>query len=747
MPAYLISVKYPGNLLKYADTALRIFRMPVSVLFIAMVGFYLLLTLFGVNPWLSVTGSIAYGFSSFFFLILAAGHNTQAIALAYMAPVIGGIYYAYRKNALKGALLTGFMLSLEILANHLQITYYGVLCLMVFFIVELFRSVREKSFPKFLKTTLVLIIPFVIAIGVNFGNLYNIYEYGKYSTGGKSNLVTENRDASKGLDRDYITYWSYGIDETMNLLIPDFKGGSSTPFSRDSETVKALRQNNAAAYSSQIMKYWGTQPGTDVPHYAGAIVIFLFVLGLVIVKGPEKWWLLIATVLSLMLAWGKNFMPLTNLFIDYFPGYNKFRAVTMALVISQFCIPLLGILALRDFYSGGLSKKEMLKGIKVAGGITGGILLLVLLVPGIAGSFLSPYESSGFPEWLKTAMVDDRKSLLRSDAFRSLALILLAAGTILGFTYGKIKKDHSVLILGVLILFDLWSVDKRYLNSDRFEQQSAVRKSFTPAAADAIILKDTSYYRVLNLSVSTFNDNSPTSYFHKSIGGYHGAKLERYQELIDSCIYPELALFSKAADSAKTAGELLHVFDYTPALNMLNAKYLIYNPDAPPLVNPHAIGNAWFVQRPVFVNNANQELADVNLIDPSYEAAIDQRFRDLIKSDSFPVARGDTIMLLSYQPNQLIYSYTAQGERLAVFSEIYYPAGWECYIDNQRTIYFRADYVLRAMIVPEGTHEIRFVFKPESYYAGNKVSLASSLILLLLTAGYFALRLFRKNTG
>ena len=745
MPAFLISVKYPGNLLKYADTVLRIFKMPVSVLFISMVGFYLLLTLFGVNPWLSVTGSIAYGFSSFFFLILAAGHNTQAVALAYMAPVIGGIYYAYRKDALKGALLTAFMLSLEILANHLQITYYGVLCLLVFFFVEFFRSVRDKSFPKFLKTTLLLIIPFVIAIGVNFGNLYSIYEYGKYSTRGKSDLVSQNRNVSKGLDRDYITYWSYGIDETMNLLIPDFKGGSSTPFSRESETVKVLRQNNAAAYSSQIMKYWGTQPGTDGPHYAGAIVIFLFVLGLVIVKGPEKWWLLIATVLSIMLAWGKNFMPLTNLFIDYFPGYNKFRAVTMALVISQFCIPLLGFLALRDFYSGKLSKKEMLKGIKVAGGVTGGILLLILLIPGIAGSFLSPYES-GLPAWLKTAMVDDRKSLLRSDSLRSLALILLATGTILGFTYGKIKKDQSILILGVLILFDLWSVDKRYLNADKFEPQPAIRKSFTPSAADAIILKDTSYYRVLNLSVSPFNDNSPTSYFHKSIGGYHGAKLERYQELIDSCIYPELALFRKAADSAKTANELLPVFNYTPALNMLNTKYLIYNPEAPPLINTHSIGNAWFVRKPLFVKNANQELAAVNLIDPSFEAAIDIRFRDLVKADSFPVTSGDYIKLISYLPNQLNYSYSAEGERFVVFSEIYYPAGWECYIDNERSLYFRADYVLRAMIVPGGTHEIKFVFRPSSYYTGNKVSLASSLILLLLTAGYFASKLFMKPT-
>jgi hypothetical protein len=743
MPAFLISVKYPGNLIKYLDTGLRIFKMPVSILFISMTGFYILLLMFGLNPWLSITGAIAYGFSSFFFLILSAGHNTQAVALAYLAPMIGGIYYAYRKDALKGALLTGFMLSLELLANHPQITYYGFICLLVFLLTELVFSIRQKYFPKFLKTSLILIIPFALAIGVNFGNLYSVYEYGKYSTRGKSDLVKTDSNVSKGLDRDYITYWSYGIGETMNLLIPDFKGGSSTPFSNDSETVKALRQNNAATYINQITKYWGTQPGTDGPHYAGAIVIFLFILGLVIVKGPEKWWLLIATILSIMLAWGKNFMPFTNLFIDYFPGYNKFRAVTMALVISQFCMPLLGFLALREFYSGGHSRKEMMKGIKIAAGVTGGVLLLVLIFPGIAGSFLSGNES-GFPGWLKTALVDDRKNLLRLDTFRSLVFILLATGAILGFIYEKIRKDYSILIIGVLILFDLWGIDKRYLNSDKFEMQSAYRKSFTPTSADAFILNDTSDYRVLNLSVSPFNDNSPTSYFHKSIGGYHGAKLERYQELIDSSIYREIILFSRAADTARTANELLPVFNNTPALNMLNTKYLIYNPDAPPLINLNALGNAWFVRKPLFAENANQELADVNLINPSEEAAINVKFRDQVKADSFQVSSNDRIELLSYQPNQLDYSYTSDGERLVVFSEIYYPAGWECFIDGKKSDYFRADYVLRAMVVPGGKHKIEFIFRPSSYYTGNKVSLASSLLLLLLAAGYFVSRLIKK---
>jgi hypothetical protein len=735
MPAYLISTRFPGNLMKHADTLLRVFKMPVSVLFISMAGFYLLLLIFGLNSWLAIAGAIAYGFSSFFFQILAAGHNTQAIALAYMAPMIGGIYYAYRYDAIKGALLTAFMLSLEILANHPQITYYAMICLLIFGITEFVFSIKEKTLPRFLKTSLILIIPFLIAVGINFGNLNTIREYGKYSIRGKSELKSEHKNVSAGLDRDYIVTWSYGIDETMNLLIPNYKGGSSKPFDKDSETVKVLRQNKAGEAANQFVKYWGSQTlGTDGPHYMGAIVIFLFVLGLIVIKGREKWWLLIATILSVMLAWGKNFMPLTNLFIDYFPGYNKFRAVTMTLVIAQFCIPLLGFLALREYYNGNLSKKEMFRGIKIAGGITVGLLLLILIFPGIAGSFISPNEIEyKFPDWLTSALETDRKALLRTDTFRSLVFIVLGAGAILGFISGKLRKEYSILLITLLILFDLWGAGKRYLNADRFERLSVVQKSFTPGIADAAILKDQSYNRVLNLSVSTFNDNSPTSWFHKSIGGYHGAKLKRYQELIDSSISRELALFG----SVKTVEELLPLFAKTPVLNMLNSKYVIYNPDVPPIVNPDALGNVWFAEKPVLVENANKELAAVSLIDPSKEAVIDTRFRDQVNGSVYKVSGNDKIELVSYQPNELEYKYTAEGEKLAVFSEIYYPAGWKCYIDGKESRYFRTNYVLRGMILPDGTHQVKFSFEPSSYINGNKISLASSILLILITAGYF----------
>lgn len=745
MPAYLISVQFPGNLIKNFDTVIRIFKMPVSVLFVALLGFYVVLLMFGVEPWLALAGSFAYGFSSFFFLILAAGHNTQAIALAYMAPMIGGIYYAYRYDAIKGGIFTGFLLSLQLIANHPQITYYGFICLLIFGITELIYAFREKKIAAFLKTTGILIVPFLLAIGVNFGNLNTVREYGKYSMRGKSDLVLEHSDASSGLDRSYITSWSYGIGETMDLLIPNFRGGSSHPFERDSETVKALRQNGATDYINQFQKYWGDQPSTEGPHYLGAIVIFLFVLGLVLVKGREKWWLLIATILAIMLAWGKYFMPFTNLFIDYFPGYNKFRSVTMTLVIAQFCVPLLGMIALRDIFNGSLSRKEIMKGLKWAAGITGGISLIFILMPGIAGSFLSDYETAGnLPAWLKTAIITDRKELLRTDSLRTLVFILLSAGAIMGFAFGKLRKEYAIVMLGGLILLDLWTVDKRFLNADKFESAAAIQKSIAPTAADQAILRDESYYRVLNLTTSVFNDNSPTSYFHKSIGGYHGAKMRRYQELIDTAISKELSLIATAFNNAKTIDDVQMALANANAINMLNTKYIIYNPDGQPLVNSKALGNAWFIEKPVFAGNANDELSLVNKIDPAKEAAIDKSFSSLITQTQYTISENDRIVLTSYQPNELIYKYSASSEKLAVFSEIYYPKGWKAYIDGKESDHFRADYVLRAMALPAGEHEVKFVFKPQTYYTGNTISLASSLALILMLAGYIAYG-FRKK--
>lgn len=743
MPAYMISTKYPGNLFTHVDSFFRKLSLPVSVLFISMAGFYILLLMFGVNPWLAIAGSVGYGLSSFTFQIIAAGHNTQAIALAYMAPMIGSVWYAYRRDAVAGALLAGLFLALELVAIHPQMTYYALMCLVVFAIVEFFYAVKEKAILKFLKTSAILIIPFVLAIGINFAFLYTTYEYGKYSTRSKSELTAPNINKSSGLDRDYITLWSYGVDETMNLLIPDFKGGSSQPFDRNSETVKGLRQNGNGQAINMVTKYWGTQPGTDGPHYVGAIIFFLFILGLIIVKGPEKWWLLAATVLSVMLAWGKNFMPLTNIFIDYFPGYNKFRSVTFILIISQFCIPLLGVLALRDIFKSETPKKDFLKAVTIAAGITGGVLLLIMLIPGIAGSFVNPYENQ-YPGWLRTAIVSDRKHLLESDSLRSLIFIILASGTILAFMFEKLRKEYAVAMVGALILFDLWTVDRRYLNSDNFENKAVFNKTLAPTPADSYILKDPSYFRVWNTTVSTFNDNSPTSYFHKSIGGYNGAKMKRYQELIDSAIQRDFKTFEGVATTAKTLEEILPVFDRTYTLNMLNTKYIIYNPSSPPIANPKALGNAWFVEKPEFVENADEEISKTSRSDASKVAVIDKRFSSLITKQLYTAEEGDKIELFKYQPNELVYKSTSKSEKLVLFSDIYYPAGWNCFVDGKESKYFRANYVLRAMIIPGGNHEIRFTFRPSSYYTGNTVSLASSVILILLLGGYAALKLKKK---
>ena len=748
MPAYLISTRFPGNLMKYADTLLRIIKMPVASIFLTMLGFYILLLIFRVRPWLAIAGAIAYGFSTYFFFILSAGHNTKAIAIAYMAPMIGSIYYTYRYNAIKGALLATFFLTLEIIANHPQITYYAFLCLFIFWITEFIWSVRQKEIVRFLKTTAILIIPVLLSVGMNFGYLYTTYEYGKYSIRGKSDLITgSNKNVTTGLDKDYATQWSYGVDETLTLLIPNFKGGANIPFARNSETVKALRKNNVGQYADQFQKYWGTQPWTDGPVYVGAIVVFLFVLGLVIVKGPEKWWLLAATLLSIMLAWGKNFMPLTNLFMDYFPGYNKFRAVTMTLVIAEFCMPLLGILALRDVFEGTTSKKNFLKGFKIAFGLTGGLAFLFILFPGLAGSFLSPNEQGQLPGWLSAALISDRETLLHGDASRSFVFILLGAAVLLGFYYEKIKKEYVILLIAFLFLTDMFFVDKRYLNADKFVKPAVSEKASAPTIADNFILKDGGNYRVLNLSVSPFNDAS-TSLYHKSIGGYHGAKLRRYQELIDSAIFKDYVFYNNLLSTAKSLEDLqpaLQRLNSNNALKMLNTRYLIINAKMDPIINNNALGNAWFADTVIFAENANRELSLVNKINPAKQAVIDIRFIDQVTNSGYKGNDKDKIELTSYKPNELIYKYSSGGERLAVFSEIYYPAGWKAFIDGAEKSFFRADYVLRGMVVPGGNHEIKFIFEPASYYTGNKISMASSLIFILLVAGYIAVMLRNKK--
>lgn len=735
MPAFLISVKFPGNLIKHIDNLLKIFKTPVAALFLAFVGFYILLLLFKVKPWLAFAGALAYGFSSYLFAGLSAGHNTKVYAMAYMAPVIGSVIYAFRNNALRGSALFALFLSLQIMANHIQITYYTFIILLVFGIYELIDTIKAKSYGPFLKSLAMLFAAAVIAVGVNFGTLYTTWEYAQESTRGKSDLAKESAKEEMGLDKEYITQWSYGIGETMTLLIPDFRGGATASFKKDSETVRALRKNNMAQASTQLYRYWGKQPSTSGPVYFGAIILFLFIFGLIIIEGREKWWILTAVLLSVFLSWGKNFMPLTSLFIDFFPGYDRFRAVSMMLVIAGVCVPLLAVLALKEITEGNVPLRKAVKALAIAAGVTGGLSFLFFLFPGLAGSFLRPDEVS-IPDsynWLKDAMIADRKMMLRTDAIRSALLIAAGAVTLWFYLKGRLKAIPLIIILSLLFLADQIPVDTRYLNGANFESKRIAGNALAPTAADKAILQDKSEFRVLNLTVSTFNDAS-TSYYHNSVGGYSGAKLKRYQELIETRLSEEINSLISLLQSATSVDEADRVLAQSNALNMLNTKYIILSPDAAPLTNVHALGNVWLVEKALTVENADAELEAVKTLDPSRVAVVDRRFAGLVSLTESPTASTDTIYLSSYKPNLLTYESSLGDDRIAVFSEIYYPHGWKAFVDGKPAEHFRTDYVLRGMVVPAGNHTVTFKFEPKSYKTGNRVSLASSLILLLVLA-------------
>lgn len=748
MPAFLISAKFPGNLFKQLDLFLKIFKTPVAALFLAFLGFYIMLLLYDVKPWLALVGALAYGFTSFLFASLSAGHNTKVYAMAYMAPIVGSVIYTFRKNALKGAILFSFFLTLQIIAGHLQITYYTFMILVVFGIWEIVGAIRNKALAPFFKALLMLIAGAVISVGVNFGTIYTTWEYAKESTRGKSDLTKTEAKDGKGLDKEYITQWSYGVDETLTLLIPNFRGGPTEVFKKDSETLKALRKNNMSQYSNQLYGYWGRQPSTSGPVYFGAIVLFLFIIGMIIVPSRDKWWLLTAVLVSIFLAWGKNMMFFTSLFVDFFPGYNKFRAVTMILVIAGVCVPFVSILALREIIEGKVSASDALRAIKISAGITGGLAFLFFLIPGLAGSFISPNEAS-LPNsfnWLKEALAADRKMMLRADAIRSALLIIAGAAVLWLFLKNKVKPSHAVAFLAVLILADLMPVDSRYMNSSNFETKRESDKSLAPSTADKVIMQDKSEYRVLNLSVSTFNDAS-TSYYHKSIGGYHGAKLKRYQELIETNLSTDINTLISKLQKAETLEEVEGIMPHLNSLNMLNTKYIIISPDAPPLVNNSSLGSAWLVEKATIVDNADTELAGIKNIDPSTEALVDKRFADAVTVKEGHSSPSDTVYLSLYQPNHLVYEADVASDRVAVFSEIYYPYGWNADIDGKPARIFRTDYVLRGMVIPAGKHTITFNFESQSYKTGNKVSLASSfvLILLLLYAGISGLISSKKN--
>jgi hypothetical protein len=732
MPAYQISTKSNANLIQYVVKAISLgIPRPANLLFLYLLGFYLLLLSVKVDYRLSAVGAIAFAFSSYFFIIIMAGHMTKAHAIAYVPMVVAAVLYTYRGRIFLGGVLTALAVALELYANHLQITYYLVLVLILIGIVQFVKDLKANNISSFAKRSGVLVLAALLASGTAVTRLSTTMEYGKESTRGKSELTNNLDNKTSGLDKDYATSWSYGITETFTLLIPNFYGGASQgELTTDSETYQAIkRAPNAKQLIKQLPLYWGTQPFTSGPTYAGSIVMFLFIFGLLFVKSEMRVWILLATIMSIMLAWGKNFMPLTDLFLEYFPGYNKFRAVSMILVIAEFTLPLLGFVALNKFLSEdnedyetdkkvkdiktqkvshALVKSKKLISLNLAFYIAGGITLVFALIPNLFFDFAGGQDASlAKSGWPIDALQADRAGLLSADAWRSFIFIALTFGTMWMFLKNKFSSKYVILIVGVLVLADMWTVNKRYLNDDNFARKSKVEIPYQATVADQQIFRDTDpNFRVFNQSVSTFNDAS-TSYFHKSIGGYHGAKLKRYQELIENHI---------------SKGNMA-------VLNMLNTKYFI-TPKGQAQQNPGTMGNAWFINEINMVPNADAEIASLNGFNPANTAIVDVRFSEQI-IDGLDNS-GSSITLAEYKPNYLKYNSTTSKNGIAIFSEIYYDKGWNAYVDGELKPHFRANYVLRGMQIPAGNHVVEFKFEPVVYHLSERIAFTSSIILLLL---------------
>ncbi len=739
MPAYLISIKFPGELFSSVQKIInKIIPQPANYIFLNFIFFFVLCLILGLNPFVSMLGALMYGFASHYFVLISAGHITKVHTLNYMALVIAGILYAYNKKPLLGSLIAAIGLSWMLSANHPQMTYYVGIMSFIIGVVYLIYAIKDKLLPKFIKTSVFLVIGMLLALGTNFARLYTTYEYGKYSIRGQSELTLNNENELKGLDKDYILEYSYDLGEVFSAFIPRFKGGGmNEPLGEDSEVYKLFEETQGPAAARQVVEalplYWGNQPISSAPFYFGAVLCFLFVFGLFVVKGRDKWWIAAVVLISFLLSLGNDFSALSNLMIDYFPGYNKFRDVKNIIVVQQFAMALLGVLAIREIYQGGIDKTELFKKLKYAWFIVGGFALIFVVFPGMAGNFVGSTDAqlaaSGWPNELLNALQADRKMVLRNDAIRSFVFVTLSAGLIYLYVQQKLKATYALLLWGVLILVDMWPINKKYLNDDNFQSQRKAETPYTASAADLAILEDTDPdYRVLNLTVSIFQDAS-TSYFHKSLGGYHGAKLERYQELYQYQLAPELSELANNFTSFEAADSALQTL---PVLNMLNTRYIIYNPEVAPLKNSHALGNAWFVNEVEEVHDSDEEILALSDLDPSEKAIVDQRYSNVLEKLTSGSATGSTIGLIQYDPNSLKYkAYVEDGTKLAVFSEIYYPKGWNAYIDGQKAEYVRANYVLRALPVPQGDHNIEFRFEPNSYYMGNNISLASSLLLFL----------------
>ena len=747
MPTYQMAPSY-----KSSDTlgvAMKAYHLwlPENVwyVFVYLLGFYILMRAFDFRRWMAALGAIIWAFSSYFFIIIAAGHIWKVWALAYLPPMIAGVVLAYRGKYLWGLLVTAVFAAFEVNANHVQMTYYFLFPIFFMIVAYLVEAIREKKICHFLKATAICAVGALIGISLNISNLYHTWQYGQESMRGKSELMKKNsaNQTNSGLDRDYITQWSYGIGETWTLLVPNTKGGATIPLS-ESKTAMAKADPQFEQIYQQLGQYWGDQPMTAGPVYVGAFVLMLFILGLFIVKGPMKWALLAATILSILLSWGKNFMPLTDFFIDYVPMYSKFRTVASILVIAEFTIPLLAMLALKEIVDAKLPVYKTRKYLWISFALTGGVALLFALMPSVFfSSFVSAQEAQALQQLpqeyvgpIMNNLTEMRKAVFTADAWRSFFIICIGMLCLLLYQFKKLRKEYMIGAIIVLCLVDMWQVNKRYLNNDMFVPKSEREAAQPLTKADEFILQDKSdcgNYRVLNLSKSTFNENE-TSYYHKSIGGYHAAKLRRYQELIDAYIAPEINPLMNAVAEAQGDMTAIKGDSIWPVLNMLNMRYAIIplqNGETAPLKNQYAQGNAWFVDQLTYVDNANQELAALGKMDLRHEAVADKKFQKQLGQAVTQDYNNVSVNLIAYEPNELKYDVKSAKGGVLVFSEIYYP-GWTATVDGQPVDVGRVNYVLRALQLKPGNHQVVLQFMPKSVDTTETIAYIAYGVLLLV---------------
>ena len=787
MPATSISVIYDGDFTQWLYDLFFTGARPASYLLISLVGGFLLMLAFGCNVYLAFLGAIAISFCSYNMQIIQVGHNSKMVAIAFMPWVLGAVVYAYRKCAFWGALLFAFALSFQIKANHPQITYYLAMIILGYGIWQLCKAVKEKAFPKFLRTSIIVLVAGLLGIATNINHLWPTYEYAQHTMRGGSELLPDDSSSEpaqqleagkktrSGLDLEYATQWSYGIEETMNLMVPNFNGGASSgALDRKSETYNALKKGGyqgAEQIIKQLPLYWGPQPFTAGPMYMGAISVFLFVLGFFVLRGGIRWWIGGVSLLALMLGWGYHLMPVSEFFFNWAPMYNKFRTVSMILVILQVLIPVLGVLAANEIlfgedYEG--KKERVKKGMYWALGLTAGVCALFAVLPSLAGSFISSSDGQ-LPGEIAVALANDRAAMLSSDAWRSVFFIV-AAFAVIFLAYRRIwlKPVTAAIILAVLVLVDLWSVDKRYLNDSHFVTRKEFSNAFAKRAVDEMILQDKDpHYRVLDLSVNTFND-AYVSYHHKTIGGYSPAKLQRYQDLIERNISTEIRVLGQQFGNIQTIEDAQNAMVYLPVLSMLNTKYIILGASVPPVENTFRLGNAWFVNEIVPVNNANEEIETLKVVNPAFQAVVSadfiqqndalaeevQRLAANVGKEEEAVADmslNNFIELAGYAPNKLVYNYSSNKPQITLFSEVYYNPGWVATItpaaggEAKPLDIFRANWILRGAVVPAGDYTIEFTFNPPCFEKGEVYSMISSGILILLLLGGVVVTVMRKR--